>query len=74
MKKTENIHQLQANKTHVDRKKNISSGNVRKNSPSKPHQYSKLSVREKEQVYLDVYDNNLQLKKKEEVLTTQIKQ
>ena len=45
----------------------------RRASPSKPNNYSKLGDREKESLYLDVYDENLQLKKKEETLECHIK-
>ena len=76
MKKTENSSIDKTTKAPLKKKTGTSaqSGHYKKGSPGKPNQYSKLSDRERENVYLDVYDENLQLKKKEENLVTQIKQ
>lgn len=45
----------------------------RKASPGKPNNYSKLDDKERERLFLNTYDENLRLKKKETELTNDFK-
>lgn len=74
LKKKDHSEDDKVEKSQNLKKKHVTSVGHRKVSPGKPNNYSKLNERDKETLYLDVYDENLNLKKKEETLTTQIKQ
>lgn len=73
LQKTEHLEE-KTSKNPQSRTKNLKSAKYRKGSPGKPNQFSKLNDREKDEKYLDLYDENLHLKKKEDNLNTQIKQ
>jgi hypothetical protein len=45
----------------------------RKNSPSKPYNFNKLSDKEKEEKFLNIYDENIQNNKKMEKLERELK-
>ena len=45
----------------------------KKNSPSKPYNFTKLSDKEKEEKFLSVYDDNIKLNKNMEKLQRELK-
>lgn len=61
--------------TRRDRSENATTkSKFRKGSPSKPFKFNALGDKEKDQIFLKYYDENLMLKEKEEKLNTHIKQ